>query len=43
MRYFLYQRGINSHLMFGKSFRFEKDNLTGIYFYGGVGYIQHKN
>ena len=38
----LYQRGINSHVMFGKSFRFEKDNLTGIYLYGGIGYIQHK-
>ena len=38
----LYQRGINSHVMFGKSFRFEKDNLTGIYLYGGIGNIQHK-
>lgn len=38
----LYQRGVNSHVMFGKSFRFEKDNLTGIYLYGGIGYMQHK-
>ena len=38
----LYERGINTHLMTGKSFRFEANNLTGIYIYGGLGYLQHK-
>lgn len=38
----LYERGINTHLMIGKSFRFEENNLTGIYMYGGLGYLQHK-
>tara|TARA_Y100001933_G_scaffold259175_1_gene308484 strand:- start:645 stop:1379 length:735 start_codon:yes stop_codon:yes gene_type:complete len=38
----LYVRGINTHLMIGKSFRFEENNLTGIYMYGGLGYLQHK-
>ena len=28
--------------MIGKSFRFEENNLTGIYMYGGLGYLQHK-
>ena len=38
----LYQRGINTHLLIGKSFRTEEDNLSGLYVYGGVGYLQHK-
>ena len=38
----LYERGINTHLMIGKSFRFEKNNLTGIYIYGGLGYFNIK-
>jgi len=38
----LYERGWNSHILFGKSFRFGKNELTGIYVYGGIGYLQHK-
>lgn len=38
----LYQRGINTHLLIGTSFRSEEDNLSGLYVYGGVGYLQHK-
>lgn len=38
----LYQRGINTHLLIGKSFRTEEDNLSGLYIYGGVGYLEHK-
>jgi len=38
----LYQRGINTHLLIGKSFRNQEDNLSGLYIYGGVGYLQHK-
>jgi len=38
----LYERGINTHLMIGKSLRFEENNLTGIYLYGGLGYLQYK-
>lgn len=37
-----YERGINTHLMIGKSFRFEENDLTGIYIFGGLGYLQHK-
>jgi len=38
----LYERGLNTHILFGKSFRFEENYLTGIYIYGGIGYLQHK-
>jgi len=38
----LYERGWNSHILFGKSFRFDENYLTGIYVYGGIGYLQHK-
>ena len=38
----LYERGWNSHILLGKSFRFSKKSLTGIYLYAGIGYIQHK-
>lgn len=38
----LYQRGISTHLLIGKSFRKEEDNLSGLYVYAGVGYLQHK-
>ena len=38
----LYERGANAHLLFGKSFRFEEKHLSGIYVYGGLGYLQYK-
>ena len=38
----LYQRGFNSHILIGKSFRFQEHNSTGIYTYAGLGFIQHK-
>ena len=38
----LYERGSNAHLLFGKSFRFEEKHLSGIYVYGGLGYLQYK-
>lgn len=38
----LSERGFNAHVLFGKSFHFHKKNLTGIYIYGGIGYLQHK-
>ncbi len=38
----LYQRGFNSHLLIGRSFRFNDNNETGIYTYAGLGFIQHK-
>ncbi len=38
----LYERGWNSHILFGKSFRFDENYLTGIYIYGGIGYLQYK-
>jgi hypothetical protein len=38
----LYERGWNSHILFGKSFRFDEKYLTGIYVYAGIGYLQHK-
>ena len=38
----LYQRGMNTHLLLGKSFRTKEDNLSGLYVYGGIGYLQHK-
>ena len=37
-----YQRGWNTHILIGKSFRFEENYLSGIYVYGGIGYLQHK-
>lgn len=38
----LYERGGNTHLLFGKAFRFEEEHLSGIYIYGGIGYLQYK-
>lgn len=38
----LYERGWNSHFLFGRSFLFQRNNLSGIYVYGGLGYLQHK-
>lgn len=38
----LYERGFNTHLLLGQSFHFQKDNPTGIYLYGGLGYLEYK-
>ncbi|MAX68080.1 MAG: hypothetical protein CMP60_00045 [Flavobacteriales bacterium] len=37
-----YERGWNSHILFGKSFRYDEKHLTGVYVYVGIGYLQHK-
>lgn len=37
-----YQRGINAHIIIGKSFNSEEKNSSGVYLYGGIGYLQHK-
>ena len=37
-----YQRGFNSHILFGKKLKKDPNKLTGLYIYGGLGYIDHK-
>ena len=38
----LFERGFNTHLLFGKAFMPKDNDKTGIYCYLGVGYLQHK-
>ena len=38
----LYERGFNSHLLFGKDLQVSKNIPSRIYLYGGIGYLQHK-
>ncbi len=38
----LMQSGLNTHLLLGYAFHFEKNNLSGIYLSSGIGYIQQK-
>tara|TARA_B100000427_G_C15480498_1_gene582733 strand:- start:542 stop:1288 length:747 start_codon:yes stop_codon:yes gene_type:complete len=36
------QRGVNAHLFTGYAFHFKESNLSGIYIYQGVGYLQQQ-
>lgn len=38
----LYQRGMNTHILLGRSFSLSENNPTGLYLYGGIGYLYHK-
>ena len=38
----LYERGYNTHVLFGRSIRMEENHLSGIYVYFGLGYLQYK-
>ena len=38
----LMQRGFDSHIFIGYAFHFSQENLSGIYVYQGIGYLQHQ-